>query len=248
MLVKTTYKMQPPLSVRIKSGHVLGKDLVCFLPMRERSGTKVFDASVRKRHGALQTGASWAIGKNGRAIDLNGTAGHVTIPSHADFSPILTPFSVSCNVYMHDATDFIIAGKGILFTNGEWLLYTKGTGKLYLVIHDESVVNGYISRLYDTDLSSIENTWLHIVGTYDGGVASSGIKLYLNGARVDDLDDTGAGTFVKLEALGEPVKIGRHDAKYSDGLVQDFMIYKRILTLNDVNELFLRNYRLFDQS
>lgn len=247
MHLKTSYKMQPPMSVRIKTGHTLAKDLVCFLPFRERSGTKVNDASGRKRHGTLQTGATWTIGKNGRALAVDGATGHVEVDSHADFSPILTPFSISVNVFMIDATNFPIASKGIIGTNGEWIFTTTSAGKILLTLLDESVVNGYISRVYNTDLAPLENTWLHLVGTYDGGIVSTGIKTYINSVRVDDTDNTGAGTFVKVEALGQPMLIGGHSTNYAEGKIQDFMYYKRVLTQSDINELFTRNYSLFDQ-
>ena len=243
MLARTAYKMKPPLAARLVSGHPLARDLVCYLPMREGSGIKLFDATGRGHHGNHQLAPSWVTGKFGRALELNGTSQFISIPNHADFTPALTPFSISALVYMHDATTFLIAGK-YLANNREWRLLTDSDDKLYWYVYDESA-GAYLCRYYNTTITSLQNTWLHVVTTYDGGTAVTGLKIYLNGVRADNKSAV-SGTFVAVEKLAATVYIGRTNDHYSDGIFSRMMFWRRVLTQSDVNKLHVRSFRMFD--
>ena len=62
---------------------------------------------------AQNTDTSDEIGKINRALDFVGGVGgeHIEIPDHVDFSPILTPFSISIWVNMRSFAYFIPVSK-----------------------------------------------------------------------------------------------------------------------------------------
>jgi len=212
--------------------------LICRLKLHE--GT-AFDYSLNGHNGTL-TGTTLTYRYPG--LDLEGADEHIVIADHADFTPILTPLSISAWVYMHSATNFKIISKGVYNTDGEWTLYTSGAGKIYVEFYDESVNNCYIGRIYNTALSN--NTWYHIVTTYDGGKLNSSIKVYLDGTKVDDTDnESNPASFDGVEAQSHDVWIGRYGANYADGLIDNAMIFnveKSAAEVKSIYEVTRRRY------
>ncbi len=206
------------------------------------------DSSGNDHDGLLaeDTDAAHVAGKINGAFDFDGTADFIEIADHADFSPgdgsTGTPFSISAWVYMHDATDFAIATKGVFATDQEWAFYVSGADKFFFYILDESAAQAYIGRDYTVALTSFQNQWIHLVGTYNGGILSSGFKLYLNGERIDDSDHE-AGTFVAVENdLAHAVWIGRKAANYANGLIDNVMFFSIELTPDEVKRLYNNGY------
>ena len=61
------------------------------------------------------------------------------------------------------------------------------------------------------------NTWTKLHCTYDGGTASSGVKIYIDGIQKDNADYK-SGTFVSMRDTTAPFRIGKQNA----GLATDF--------------------------
>lgn len=245
MLLKTKYKMKPPQSARLNTGNPLADKLVACYLFNEGSGAKVFDSSGRGHHGTLTGGFTWTVGKYGRAVELDGTDGHIVIADSDDFSPERSPFSISAWVYMTDATNFYIASKGVLATDGEWLLRSYSDNKLYFLLYDLSQT-AYIGRYYNESMAGFEKQWVHVVATYDGGTLNEGIKLYFKGGRVDDNDYT-SGTFVAVENLDHDVWLGRYSTTYAEGLIDSLMIWRRVLTPSDIARLYAKPFCMFEK-
>jgi len=167
----------------------------------------------------------------------------VNIPDHDNFSPgdgtadSGTPFSISAWVYMHDATGFVIASKGVINTDGEWRLWLHpANDKLYMNFNDEDVSTG-IGVYYDTVLTDYEEKWLHIVITYDGGILYTGINIYINGANVAVVNNS-SGTFVAVENLNSPVYIGRYSTTYANGLIDNVVFFNKELAPDEITLLY----------
>lgn len=247
MLARTAYKMKPPPSVRLKPGHPLSDKLIACYLMQAGSGVKAFD-SARNHAGTLTGGATRTdSGKFGRAVDVDGTDGHIVIADHPDFTPALTPFSISALVYMHDATAFGIASKGVFETRGEWEFFLSSSDKLTIHFIDTRSPGSYIGRRYNTALTAYENKWTRLTATYDGGITSAGCKLYLNTLRIDDTDDEHiAGAFAGVRDLAESPHIGRYDSSYAEGLFDNVMFWRRVLTVSDVAKLCVRPFCMLE--
>ena len=179
-----------------------------------------------------------SVGHINGSLDFDGDNDYITIADHNDFTPAGTPFSISMWANMRSFVYFIPAGKWQNGSNEEWLLYTGTQKRIFFHMYDNSN-SVYIGRTYGTSLGSYENKWTHFVATYDGGTRSSGIKIYLNGNKVDD-DDSESGSFSSVKNLTAPVWIGRYSANYSNGLIDNVAIFDTALTAKEVVYLYNR--------
>ena len=152
------------------------------------------------------------------------------------------PFSLEAWVKMEDATSFPIISKGFYNTDFEWLLWTFTDDKLRFALGDESEASCYIGRGYNTALTSLEGTWIHIIATYNASGASSGVKLYLNGdsTAVDDINDqNNEGDYDAMENLGSSVYIGKYGTTYAKGLIDEVKVYNKVLSPTEIS----KNYK-----
>ena len=84
-----------------------------------------------------------------------------------------------------------------------------------------------------------ENEWVHLAATYDGGTASSGCKIYLNGVPVDDADyQNVVNPFVTVRDLGHAVWIGRYSTTYSNGKIDNILIHRRVLGADEISSFY----------
>ena len=172
-------------------------------------------------------------------------AGQEDVASDVTFDDVsvavVTPFSISAWVYMHDADRFHIASKGLLNVDAEWLFNTNSDGELSLIIYDNFLVDCYIRRRDTTDLRTAhENQWLHVAATYDGGTSYTGMAVYLNGADVGDAGNN-IVTFVRASPQDHDVWISRYGAAataYPDGLIDDVTIWKKELSAIEVRNIY----------
>lgn len=145
-----------------------------------------------------------------------------------------SPFSISAWVKMNDATRFRIVGK--YDSNLEYLFSTGGTDKIVFNCYDNST-SARIGRQYSTALTSFEGQWIHLVATYNGSSSSSGLKIYLNGSRVDDTDSN-SGTYTAMENTTAPLEIGKNLTTYANGLIDETAIFNSELSASDVIAIY----------
>ena len=196
------------------------------------------NGTIKDAGGTATTAAHTAANSRGvgTCLDFDGTDDYIEVADHADFTPALTPFSISAWVYMHDATRFKIASKGSWTVDGEWGFETDGSDKLEFICYDETAV-AQITRSTSGALTSYENQWIHLVATYDGGILPASIKIYLNATRIDDTDGT-LGTFVSIRNAAADVYIGRYSVTYADGLIDNVIIFNTELNIDQVKALY----------
>ena len=198
----------------------------------------VEDSSGNGHHALAQqdTAVLSVPGKIQGAFNHNGSSDYEIIPDHDDFTPALTPLSIVAWVKMVDATNFMIASKGIITVDGEWRFRIGDTELLEFLVYDESI-NRYKGRRFNTILTGYEGQWIHVGCTYDGGISSSSIKLYLNSIRVDDTNYEGTAGFIAVENLAHDVWIGRYDGNFANGIIDNVMFFNKELTPLEVKLL-----------
>lgn len=152
-----------------------------------------------------------------------------------------SPFSISTWVNMTDATKFRIVTKAVGGTSNtnEYALFLSGTDQLFLQLYDLTV-NDKRNRYYTTPLTSYEGQWIHIVATYSGvggNNAQNGIKLYLNGNRVDNASGAG-GNYTAMHNTTAPLEIAKLTTSYSNGLIDELAIFNTELSANDVTTIY----------
>lgn len=86
----------------------------------------------------------------------------------------------------------------------EFTLRIGADEKIYFYVFDDSVP-AHIGRLYNTALNP--NQWYRCIVTYDGTRADTGLRIYLDGVRVDDTNSSNA-VYVAMENLTNVMLIG----------------------------------------
>ena len=176
---------------------------------------------------------SGATGKRGASLDFDGTDDYVWMADDNKFSftngsGTDRPFSVSAWIKMDDATNFRLVEKfGSSDSVREWALLTNASDLLTFTVRDSG--GDPLIRRYNTALTGYQSTWTHILGTYDGTAVIGGLKLYLNGVRVDDTDSS-TGTYNGMSNTTQYVSIGQGSGLYANGQIDDVRIFNYALT------------------
>ncbi len=150
-----------------------------------------------------------------------------------------SPFSISAWVNMIDATRFRIVNKGANFSNDYEYLFSTGVPDTISFNLYDSSTGGRIARRYNTALTSFQGQWIHLAATYDGSSASSGMKIYLNGLRVDDVQND-LGSYTAMENGTSPFEIGASTSGgvYSNGAMDEVAIFSTELSASDVTSIY----------
>jgi hypothetical protein len=152
---------------------------------------------------------------SGRAVVFNGTDEEADVPDNDDFSfgdgEVDQPFSIVALVSVTaDANIKTILSKYDLTTGStarEWVFYLDTSEQPRFRLFDESASAARISRFDATAMSG-----RHILAaTYDGSGASTGLRIYLDAARVDDSDDNN-GTYTAMENTAALLRLGATEA------------------------------------
>lgn len=124
------------------------------------------------------------------ALDFDGTDDYINLGNESAFSfgngSTDEAFSISVWAKFADgsATQALVNKSTILSgsTNqGEYALLLNSSERLYFRLIDEDAT-AYIQKDSNSPLAT--DTWLHIVGTYDGTGSASGINLYVDGSAI----------------------------------------------------------------
>jgi hypothetical protein len=203
-------------------------NLAAYYPMSDNAN----DATANARHATAETGSSFGAGPlgYGRAIVLDGTSGHVTLP-------IGTLIQSSNSITVATWVNWTgTGGYSRLFDFGTgttvnmWMA-PNGYGGLVFAISTGG--SGSESRLVAP--TALPRGWRHVAVTIDG--ATSEMNLYLDG-RVVDTETTAT----LPSALGNTTQnwIGRSQYTadpYFGGSFDEFRIYNRALTAGEIQYL-----------
>ena len=140
-----------------------------------------------------------------------------------------SPFSISAWIKMNSTTGFRIFNKYAGSVN-EYSFGTGGGNNLQFYIFDNTSNFKYRARLYSTTLNT--GQWYHVVATYSGvgGTnAQDGIKIYVDGVRVDDTTVSG-GVYVAMGNKTTPVYIGKLNTSYIDGNIDEVAVFNTELS------------------
>ena len=177
---------------------------------------------------------------SGAAYFVESNTDYISVSDAASLS--FDACSFSAWIYVSDATNFPIIGKGAYNSTAEYQLKVQSDDKIHFWVADESVASCHIGRATPT-ITSYENQWIHVAGTYDGGTASSGLKIYINGVQSDDAnDESNAGSFVAMENLAANVEIGKYSSTYGDGYMCNVGVWNAALSQAQVKSIMNKNY------
>jgi len=161
---------------------------------------------------------------------FDGTSDYIDCGDPDEFSfsngKVDSRFSLSAWVYMNDATRFRVLSKINSSSNAEYAFYTSAADQLYFVLYTNSTSNR-ISRYTSATLTSYEGQWIHLAATYDGSGSSTGLKIYLNGNRVDDTTSN-VGVYAAMLNTNAPLTIGKYQdvtSTYANGKIDEAAVF-----------------------
>jgi len=235
--------IKPPFGLVPGLSNPLSDGLIGSWLLNEGAGGTVFDSSLYNNLGVIDD-ATWAIGRNGWALDFDGTDDSIDIPDGV-ISVDDYPWSVSIWL-KHDAVhtdpDFndtvgIVDSKAIS---------PGGSSNFWIGLRDSDYEWRY--QLGSGDgirvlTPQIAGEWVHLVGV----VTSTNIYLYKNGV----LASSGAHSksFVTFNSNDLQVGVwgGTVSFNYFDGLIGEINLYERGLLASEVTQLFTNSYTRFQQ-
>ena len=206
-------------------------DIVARYKFDETGGTSAADSTGNDNTATLNGGATWVAGHTGNAIDLDGVDGYIGMP--AGILEQIEDFTIAAWVKLDAAATWsrifdFGAGTGA----NMFLTSRSGSGSLRFAI----TTSGAGGEQQINSAGGLETSvWKHIAVTLSGNV---GI-LYVDGSEVarneemtinpSSLGYTTANTIGKSQYAADP---------YLDGQIDDFRIYNRPLSVEEISGLY----------
>ena len=177
---------------------------------------------------------------NTKSIELDGIADYIRISDADNLSfgdgSTDSPFSISAWANFTDISSGGIFAKLNTSSRREYGFYISSS-KVRFLVYSQGNTNKYIGRRNNTALTSYENQWIHLLATYDGSSLHSGLKIYLNGTRIDDTD-VSQGTYVAMQNDAADAFIGRLSTTYTEGAIDEVGIFSSELSASDVTAIY----------
>ncbi len=205
----------------------------------EDTGTTAYDASGNSNNGTLtnmDADTDWVAGKRNYALDFDGSNDYTAISDDSNLNP--TNY-ISVSAWIKADIDNMgyggIAGKMDKWATGDkdgWIIRVDNSDNLEFMTANNSSPNEH-----NYNISSYDDTWLHVVGVHDG----TNNLLYVNGIQVSSV----AGDY---EPSPNPLYVGMYTwGSYADndggpyyfnGQIDDFRIFNYALTARQIQELY----------
>ncbi|MDB2408991.1 glycerophosphodiester phosphodiesterase family protein, partial [Crocinitomicaceae bacterium] len=203
--------------------------LIAKWAFNENSGTTSTDDSFNGNDLNISN-ANWITGVSQSAIHFNGISDYVTVPTTPSLNIDLDAVSLSVWVKLEELPSQISGSYGPIYDSDDdyYVLYLdKGNEELRFKVKDN---NGLTSRPGIPQSALPLNEWIHIVGVYNGKEA----MIYLNGELMDSHTTTGIGNL----GQNQSAQLGRDNGNYFKGGIDEFRIYERPLTQQEVLKHF----------
>ncbi|NUT04224.1 MAG: hypothetical protein HOV76_12150, partial [Hamadaea sp.] len=205
-------------------------EFVAWYKFDETSGTSATDATGNGKTATLSGGTAWVAGRSGNAVDLNGSTGHVTLPSGilagAAAATIATWVRIDTLTSWSRVFDFGSSTSVNMFLTPR---SSSGTARFAITTSG----SGGEQRI-NAPAALPAGAWTHVAVTLNGAV---GI-LYLNGAEVA----RSTGLTLTPASLGSTTanRIGRsqYADPYLDGAVDGLRLYSRALSASEIAALY----------
>jgi len=231
-------RLKPRPFAKPSRGHQLSKGLVGYWLMNEGAGNKVYDLSGNGKTGTLNGSPVWTPSKFGSGIQfVSGDSDYISSPTVA-LSGIDRTFVIS---FFNDGnTEYEGVFLRTFDVTSDQSKYHTGIG---FVNNNPNYVRAMVGNgtNYTAGTKTLigTNVWVHIVAVIRGG---QNIKIFVDGIEKQS-DATTYSPYTT--AIG--IYIGRLATKYLDSRVDHAMIYNRALSAQEVAELYIRLFCMFER-
>jgi chitodextrinase len=208
-----------PVNVTVGNTGVSTTGLRLAYGFDEGGGTLTGDSSGNLRTGTFVGGASWANGRYGGGVSLDGSTGEVDPPALGTFYK--TAFTYEAWVYKRTSKVDV----GVV---GSW----SGSGGPMIWVdhisgHYRLTMGNSISTYLDSGRTPALGRWQHVAATYDGTTA----RFYVDGDEVANTVFTGNIGDSNVWRIGA---YGVSPTGFFDGTVDDVRIYDRALSATEI--------------
>jgi hypothetical protein len=215
----------------------LDQGLVGWWKLDETSGASAADASPSGVIGTLKMGPVWQpVARIGGGLQFTAPGQYVDLgipPALTNLAPLTATAWVFIPTVALTGVDQCIFDKGA-GTSG-WFFDVSHLAPGDLNFQHATAPGTYVSRASGPAL--VAGTWQHVAVTWDGGVASVGIGLYVNGIELSYSDAT-EGTNVPGDDTA--IYMGINCVGPTNGLIatmDDVRLYNRVLTPFEIGVL-----------
>lgn len=187
-------------------------------------------------HGILKPITSFT---NNRAVDFDGSNEHLVIADNNAFSfPLASPFSITMEVYMDDATAFWAMTKGNSVGNQyEYVFGCDFSDKLVMYMLNPAS-SAYTARIQTGTITALQGQWIQIAATnINNNDPTNDTILYINGSSIASAGSL-FGAPVGMTAGTGPLRICRYfdQGFYANGRVRRATLWNKVLSLAEVAE------------
>jgi hypothetical protein len=212
-------------------------DMYLHYKLENTTGEYLFDSSGNDRYGTTYNSPDWVEGKIGNAILFNGYSQYFVV-ANDDYDKFerTEPFSFSVWVKTNGTEggfDFLTNYNDYVSLSG----FSFGVmyGQIGFTLRNNIYTDNYLSATADND-NIYDNTFHHVVVTYDGTSTTNGTKIYVDNelmgfsATHDTLTDS------TLNA--NPITTGIAEGSATYGVLDDIRIYNRMLREREIDYLY----------
>jgi hypothetical protein len=218
-------------------------DLFLWIRMEEVVGDYVIDSSFYQNDGRVEGDAfPNPNGKFGSAFEFDGInhgggipTDRIVIPGFQDRHPIFdTSFTAMAWAKPDINEKMVIIGTKSITNLPGWHLRTSG-GNHRLRMGVNTGFTTETAAFAEARVPMEAGVWVHVVGTYDHTVPS--IQLYLDGELIDTTTD-GVSSLGYGNDLELAVAVPEDPQKAWDGLVDEVLIFNRVLDANEIKAIY----------
>ena len=191
--------------------------LIAAYAFEEGAGSLAYDASGSWRNGVV-SGATWAAGRNGSGLSLDGVDDHVNLGGLGTF--YTAGFTLEAWV-RKGTTKKDVAVVGSWAGNGPMLWVDHVAG------HHQLTLGGSLSTYLDSGASPALGAWQHVAATSDGVTA----RYYVDGVQVASRAISGSVGSSNTWRIGA---YGAAPGGFLDGVVDDVRVYNRALSEGEI--------------
>lgn len=197
-----------------------GSGLVGWWKFDEGSGTIATDSSGSGNNGTLVNGPMWTTGQVGGALSFDGSDDRIDVSGITSTSGTYT-FSLWMKQYFNGSNPILS------------LFFDSKSGRLQICYscNNRSMIGYYDGSYHSFSNQPNDNSWHHIVIVLDANTSTG--SYYLDGSYVSNSDYTGVD-------IGGMTMVGSsyYGGFQFKGLIDDFRIYNRALTANEIKQLY----------
>lgn len=175
---------------------------------------------------------------NNKALDFDGSNEHLVIADNNVFSfPIASPFSITAEVYMDDATFFWVMTKGNSVGNQhEYVFGVDASDKLVIYLLNPANT-AFTARIQNGTMTALQGSWIQIAATSLNNNLITDQVLYVNGSVVASTGSNFGGPTGMTNGTG-PLRIARYfdNALYANGRIRRTTLWDKVLSTAEVAE------------